>query len=62
MRNSQRQEAGVGETSGRHTERIDIVLLAELLELKRLVTLMAVKNKQLACPNNLAICMLNKVF
>ena len=46
----------------RHTESIDIILLAELLELKRAVALMAVKNKQPAYPNNLAICMLNKVF
>jgi hypothetical protein len=45
-----------------HAERVDIILLAELLKLKRVVALMAIKDKQLARPNHLAICMLNEVL
>ena len=46
----------------RHAERVDIVLLAELLKLKRVVALIAIQNQQPARPNHLAICMLNKVL
>jgi hypothetical protein len=45
-----------------YAECEDIVLLAELLKFKRVVALIAIKNKQLAAPNYLAICMLNKVL
>jgi hypothetical protein len=45
-----------------HTESEDIILLAELLKLKRLMTLMAIKDKQPANSNCLALCMLDKVL
>jgi hypothetical protein len=45
-----------------HIESKDIILLAELLKLKRLITLIAIKDKQLASSNCLALCMLNKVL
>jgi hypothetical protein len=46
----------------RHAERVNIILLAELLKFKRVVALMAIKDKQPTRPNPLALCMLDEVL
>jgi hypothetical protein len=45
-----------------HTERVEIVLLAELLKFKRVVALMVIKDNQLTRPNDPSLCMLNEVI
>jgi hypothetical protein len=45
-----------------HTECVDVVLLAEVSKLMRLVALIAIKDKQPTRSNPLALCVLNKVL
>jgi hypothetical protein len=46
----------------RHAKRVDIVLFAELPKLKKVVALIAIKDKQPTRSNYLAFCVLNKVL
>jgi hypothetical protein len=46
----------------RHTEGNNLALLAEFLELKQLVALIAVNNKQLVTAYCTSLCMLDKVL
>ena len=45
-----------------HAERVDIVLLAELLKLERVMALMAVKDEQATRTNNASLCVSVEVF
>jgi hypothetical protein len=46
----------------RHKQHINIVSPAELLKFKRVVALMAIKDKQPTHPHYLALCMLDKML
>ena len=45
-----------------YVERVDIVLLAELLKLKRVVALMPVKDEQATRTNDASLCVSVEVF
>ena len=45
-----------------HAERVDIVLLAEFLKLKRVVAPIAIKDKQATRTNNASLCVSVEVF
>jgi hypothetical protein len=47
---------------GRHTESDNLILLVVLLEIKRVVALMAVDNKQAMLPNSTPLCMFVKML
>jgi hypothetical protein len=46
----------------RHAEGDNLVILTVLLEIERVVALMAINNEQLMCANNPPLCMLIKVL
>jgi hypothetical protein len=46
----------------RHTESNNLAFLVEVLELKQLVALIAVKNKQLVTAYCISLCILDKVL